>query len=105
MAVTQSFNPPQPGGANISGISMGNNNTVSFMQNSPGATQQTKLEPYMKRDIEEWLDKLVPAAEDLVRSPAHVGDVQQYAERIRGEVVVPEPHRGRVGYASYWATS
>ncbi|MGW4682910.1 hypothetical protein ACWEOS_30990 [Micromonospora taraxaci] len=80
---------PSSGGTNatISGITMGDGNTVSFMQNSPGSSQETTLMPFMQRRVLTWLDDVDRRApRHHFTSPQDLSDVQELSADLRAEV-------------------
>jgi hypothetical protein len=86
-AVAISFQPPQQGGSNISGVSIGGaGHTVSFMQNSPGATQEVSLAPFLQRRVETWLDDLERRGPKQHSSDHDSADIAELAAELRGEI-------------------
>ncbi|MEU7174950.1 hypothetical protein ABZ949_26095 [Micromonospora tulbaghiae] len=82
--------------ATISGITMGDGNTVSFMQNSPGGSQETTLMPFMQRRVLAWLDDVDKRApKHHFTSSQDLADIQELSAELRTEVN-GEARQGRV---------
>ncbi|MEU4371817.1 hypothetical protein [Micromonospora chersina] len=82
--------------ATISGITMGDGNTVSFMQNSPGSSQANTLMPFMQRRVLAWLDDVDERAESHgFTSSQDLVDVRELSTELRAEVN-GEARQGRV---------
>ncbi|MBQ1065127.1 hypothetical protein [Micromonospora sp. C41] len=93
-------NPAEPSrgstNATISGVHIGDGNTVSFMQNSPGSTQNTAVTPLVQRRVLAWVDALEQGAHRYsYSSEQDLADVRELSAELRTEVN-GEARRGRV---------